>query len=115
MSVGVFQVFYKTMVSGGTSTSGYDFGRAFQKVYLEIPSLTSGTDFYLQASSDGSTFRRLMQPVVNTSSVQVQTFVIGSAATNRIVEVPAGHRYMKVEVTTALTDTVNVFKFICGN
>ena len=115
MSVGVNQVFYKTLASGATSSSGYDFGRAFQNVYLEIPSMASGSDFYIQGSSDGTTFRRVMHPPVASSSIQVQTFVIGSAATGRIVQVPAGFRYMKVEVSTALTDTVSTFNFICGN
>lgn len=115
MGHGLNTVYYKTMTSGTTTSSGFDLGRAFQNVYLEIPTMASGTDFYIQGSSDGTTFRRLMHPAANSSSVQVHTFVIGSAATNRMVPIPNAFRYFRVELSTAMTDTVSVFKIICGD
>lgn len=110
----VNRVFPHVLASGVTLSSSYDFGGSFRNVYLEIPTMASGSDFYVQGSSDGAAFKRVMHPVVNTSSIQIQTFVIGSAATGKMVPVPAGFRYMKVELSTALTDTTSTFNFICG-
>jgi hypothetical protein len=103
------------MASGLTRPSGYfNLTRGFQKVYLEVPSFASGADVYVQGSSDGNTFRRIMHPPMNSSAAQVNTFVIPSAASNRFFEIPAGFQYLKPEISTALTDTVTNWKLVCS-
>jgi hypothetical protein len=112
MSFGPIKVFTLTLASAGTSTSALTMPGEFQRVLLEIPTMTSSSDLYIQGSTDGTTFRRVMQDVAVTTSVQVNTFTIASAATNRFVPLNAVFPYMKVEATTASVTAVT-FKLIC--
>lgn len=84
MSYGPNSVFYKTMASGGTSTSGYDLTRSWTKVYLEVPSLTSNTEFYIQGSSDGTTFRRVAD---NVSRKEIATFTATASSIGTLTQV----------------------------
>lgn len=113
MGHGLVTVYTKTMSSGGTLTSAYDLGRCFTKIYLEVPTMASG-DLFIHGSSDGTTFRRIMREQLNTTTVH-STFSIGSAITQRMVPVPPGFRYYKVENTSGATDVVTVFNLICSD
>lgn len=116
MSWGLSQGFVQTMTSGLTLSPAFNLGRAFENVYLEIPTMVSGTDFYIQvANSAAGSFRRVMHPAINTSSVQINTFVIGSAATNRVVPIPNGQQYYKVEFSTFMSDTVTVLRIMVAD
>lgn len=114
MSWGAGSYFKKTMASGGTLTSAYDLGRMWQSVWLAVPSMTSNSQVQIQGSHDGTTFRRVMHPPINSSTVGVNVFAISSAATNSIVPIPNGFQYLKVE-TTATVDSGCEFVVICSD
>lgn len=116
--IGAHSVFDVTLSSANTYSSFVDLGGAWQSVYLKIPTMTSGADFYLRVSptpsaATGGGFR-VMHPPVNTEEVQVQTFVIASSVTNRVVPIPTGFRHIAIEVSSAPVTSV-VFQVICGN
>ena len=118
MSIGAHSVFDIVLSSANTFSGFTDLGQAWGSVFLKVPTMTSGSDMFLRAAAasgaaTGAGFR-LMHPVVNTSSVQVQTFVIASATTNRLVPIPNGLRYLAIECTTAPTSTIT-FQVFCGN
>jgi len=116
MSHGQITVYSQTMPSGATSlTSYFDLGRSFDKVYLEVPTFASGTDVYIQGSRDGTTFRRIYREQVSTSIVVADVWKVGSAASQAFHRVPAGFRYYRPEVSTALTDTVTPWKMVCSD
>jgi hypothetical protein len=105
--------FSKTMGATATLTSAYDLGRTWRNVSVEIPSMASASDFYIQASvTESGTFRRITHPVPNTSSVQLNDFRISSAVTARIVPIPADYQYIKIEASTMNTAAL-VFNVIC--
>lgn len=116
MSYGNVQAFAVSMASGGTLTSAVDLGKAYAKISVLIPSMTSGTDVYLQGSnaSDG-TFRRIYHaPSASTSVVGAQ--FVGSAVTNCIVPFNNVHvRHIKIEHSTAMTATIAAFQIICSD
>jgi hypothetical protein len=97
------QVFDASMVATNTLTSGTDLGGVYEQVYLKIPTMASNADIFVHGSLDNSSFYRITQPVPNTSSVQVNDFKIASNTTSRIVPIPAGFRYMKLELSTLNT------------
>ena len=110
-------VFKVTMASGVTLSSLVDLGAAWKTVYMQIPTMTSGTEIYLKAglntaSTDGF---RIMHPPVNTATAQLHTFSVASGVTQRVVPVPGGIRNMFVEYSTATTATSQTFYFYCGN
>lgn len=120
MSVGngadsVFQV----TISGTTFSPVVDLGAAWKTVYLRVPTMTSGTEIYLQtvqnASSTVTSGFRIMHPPVNTSAAQVHTFSIASSVSQRVIPVPPGFRYMAIEYSSLVTSVGQTFYFYCGN
>jgi hypothetical protein len=104
------KVYEVSMTSGATLSDGADLGAVYERLYLEVPTMASGS-LYIQASSDDSTFRRMTQVDPN----QATDFVINSAVTQRIVRIPTGFQYYKVESTSGATDTTTLFNFIGSN
>ena len=115
MSHGAYAAYTKTMASAGTLTGAFDLAKAWNNVYLVIPSMTSNTAICIQASDSlTGTYRRLKQPVINTATSTILDFAISSAATNCIVPIPTGLQYLKVESTTTV-DNGALFTVICGD
>ena len=116
MGHGVVKVYTATLTTGATLTSYLDLStRAWGQIYLEIPSMTSGTDLYVQGSHDSQTFRRVMHPTPNTHDFQINTFSIGSACSNRLVLIPNGLQYVKIEASTLMSSTAHEFNLICSD
>lgn len=116
MGHGAVTKFFSTMSSAGTTSAEVNLGRNWEKVYLVVPSLTSNSQIHIKASeSAGGTFRRICHPAINSSTVSTPNdFAIGSAATNRMVPIPNGFQYLKVE-TTATVDSGQTFTIICSD
>lgn len=113
MSYGPVKVFTVTMASAGTLSSEADLKQSWQTVYLEIPSMTSNSQIHLQAArTSGGTYRRVVLPLLTTASIQTLTFSVQSTSTSRMVLIPPGLQYLKVE-TTATCDSGETFRFIC--
>ncbi len=101
--------FYEcTMTSGATLSAEVDLGTAWENVYLRVPTMTSNTQHYIQcstrSSAAGGVYRRVCHPSLNSSTVTTNDFAIASSATNRIIPIPNGFRYMKVESTATVND-----------
>jgi hypothetical protein len=116
MGHGLVNYHTATMASAGTLSSEVKLLRNFEKVYLVVPSMTSNSQIHIQGSEvAGGTFRRICHPAINSSTVSTPNdFSIASAATNRIIPIPNGFAYIKVE-TTATVDDGCSFKIICAD
>lgn len=113
MEFGPVKVFTVGYTGGQSFTSAFTFPNGIQTAFLEIPTMSTGADLYIQGSTDGSVYRRVMQDVPVTSSVQVNTFTVASAVANgRIVPIPVAAPYLKVEPSTAFSGSTS-FKIIC--
>ena len=95
-----------TMASGGTLTGQVDLGQVYANVFLEVPSMPTNSQIHIQSSRDSSgTFRRVVHPSINSSTVSTNNdFAIASAVTNRMVPMPNGVRFIKIETTMAVGD-----------
>jgi hypothetical protein len=114
MGHGADAVFAATMASGGTLTAAADLGRAWGRVYLQIPSGTSNTQYYIKGSGDNATFCRVYFDSLNSSTVGTNLYAIHSSLTGAIVPVPPGIQYLKVESTMLVADGAT-YKFICSD
>lgn len=115
MGHGADQYFTVTMASAASLTPGIDLGgRAWGRVYLEIPSMTSNSQIYFLGSRDGTTYRAIYFDSLNSSTVGTNLYQIASSVTNAIVPAPPGIQYLKVK-TTATCDSGEVFRFICSD
>ena len=102
------KVYSVDLASGATTTTNYvEILVPYKNLYLQIPTMASGS-LYIKGSSDGTTFTRITEADPN----QATDFVINSAVTQRMVPIPPGFRYYKIENTSGATDTTTVFKLI---
>lgn len=101
-----------TMASGATLSTEVDLSKSFSRVYLEIPSMASGTDVFLQgANASGGTFRRIYMAPSNSDDTP-SAWSVDSTITNCFVEIPGALRFVKVELGTAMTATTANFNFV---
>lgn len=108
------RVFTATMSSGGTLTSSADLGSSHHYNYLHIPTMTSNTQIHIQVCDTSTgTFRRVYFASSNLATPTNNPFGISSAATNCVVPIPNGFRFMKIE-TTATVDDGASFKIYCA-
>lgn len=112
---GTTRFFTNTMTSGATLTPVYDLGpEGWDQMWLDLPSFSSASDVFIHAApTSGSTFSRLRMVTENTATAQSYDFKIPSGLSGRMVEIPGGLRYMKVELSTGQTDVALSFTVIC--
>lgn len=110
----VHVVYDATIASFATTSSAIDLSASYNKNYLIVPTMTSGSEVRIQAAESMSgTYRNVHMFPVNSSTVAVNMFKIPSSVTNAVVEMPAGLRFVKVEVTAVVSFSAG-FKIICG-
>lgn len=116
MAHGVVRVYQATMTSGATLSSAIDLSpRTWNTVYLQVPTMASG-DLYIQASPSATgTFNRVMHMRESTGTATIHTFVIGSSASQRMIPIPTGIQFMKIENSSGATDVVTTFNIICSD
>lgn len=106
MGHGLVTVYSGTVASGATLSSEIKLKRNFEKVYLEITSIVSNSQHWIQAAEkEGGTFVRICHPVVNTSTIAANNdFVIHSSVTNRLLPLPNGFVSYKIERSATADD-----------
>jgi len=109
--------FSKSIATGLSATSAYDLGRAWSKVYLEIPALSAtvstqscGVFIYAAATLDG-TYRPIAFDT-NVSFPTAAAWNVSAVVSNIMHRIPDGFRYLKVELTSTVSNTT-VFNIIC--
>jgi hypothetical protein len=100
--------FICSMASGVTvPTTPVDTGGAgARNVSVYVPTMTSGTDVYFQASYDASTWARIRFKAVS-GTVATTAVVAASSVTQQWIKADefAGYRYYRPEFSTAMTAT----------
>jgi hypothetical protein len=113
-----------TMVSGNSVTSGMQVPGCFVYMYLEVPTMSAGytvasTPIYVQASSDGVTYRRFTNSdnTANTLVVGLNDYVVASSVSQRMIPLTNfSFGYVRIEVSGAATGNAASpppFKLIC--
>lgn len=97
-----------TMTSGALSSTIAEVPFPHTRLFLQIPSMASGSLYIMGATASNATFFRITDKDPN----QATDFVINSAVTNRIVPIPEGMQFYKIESTSGATDVVTTFKII---
>lgn len=105
----VFSVGYSASAS---FSSSFSFPDGVQRAFLEVPSFSTAAELKVYGSTDGSTYRLLMQDVPQTATVQIQTFSIASAAANRFVPLPICAPYIRFEPSAPVSASTT-FKVVC--
>lgn len=114
MSYGQMNVVIATMASAD-SVAQFDLKSYYRKVYLEIPTMASNSALQVLATNNPNDgFKQVMAAQVNTSTVSLNSFVIGAtaAANGAIVPLPAGFRHYKIKATDSAPTAATEFKII---
>jgi hypothetical protein len=103
------------MASGDTLSSEIPLKGAFSRVALRIPTMTSGCDVYLQAAGvSGGTYERVYATAVGDSTPAA--VFVDSSVTNAIVPFGAPpSKWLKIELSTAMTATTVNFEVIVSD
>lgn len=109
-----FTYFTCTMASGATLTNQVDTGGSYSNAFLEIPAMTNSVHFIKASRDSDGTYRRVYHAPINSSTVGANAFAIVSTATNCIVPIPQGLRYVKVESEIAIADGAT-YRIIVGD
>lgn len=104
-----------TIASFATSSSGIALERSWPYQFLKVPSMTSNTEIYVNASDDGTTYRPIYHPMGNAVAPTGNRFLVNSAigSNGGMVPIPNGFRYVKVEVSAIVSFTA-AFKIVCS-
>ncbi len=113
MGYGPFTYFETSLSSGATLGSAIDLGRAWEKVFLFVPSMASGSLYIQAAEKVDGTFKRVCVDNANTATAQID-FLINSSVTNRVVPIPAYLRFIKIESSSGATDVTTTFRVFVG-
>jgi hypothetical protein len=108
--------FETTVSSGVTLSDSIDLGRGWGHVSLEIPSMPSGTDIFIQGSTENGTgvYRRHHHRITNSSD-NPTPMNIDSSITNCFVPLEFVRvRYLKIELGTAMTANAAIFRVVCA-
>lgn len=112
---GTTRYFTQTMASLGTLTPVYDLGpETWRRCYLQTPLIASNTTAYIHgAAESGLTFTRVQYVTINTLVAQAYDWQV-LISSGRCIEIPAGLRYMKIELTSGQTQVAYSFTVICS-
>jgi hypothetical protein len=113
MPTKVFSV--ATMASDVTLSTYVALPYSFHRAYLEVPTMTSGCNVYVQGCATATgTYRRICNAVTAVTGATPVPWNVNSSITQTVVELPLIMPFMKVELSTAMTATSGVeFKIIC--
>lgn len=108
------KVFTVTMTSGTTFSTMIDMGTSYEGYILEVPSMSSGGNIYIQGAeaSDG-TFRRVYFKATSTTAAPVQVL---SSVSNALVPIDTRlPQFVRIELSTATADAVYKFRIFGHN
>jgi hypothetical protein len=107
--------FSVTMASGVTLSDAIDLGRGYTRLSLSIPTMTSGTDIFIKACETyGGTYKRFRNRI-STGTADPAAMYITSSVTQCFVPLEyVNARFIKIELSTAMTATAATFSLICS-
>ncbi len=113
MSYAPVQAFSVGIASLVTLSSALDLSKSYRLASIVIPTMTSGTDVYIQGSDTlAGTYRRIYQ--MGATSVATAVFV-ASTVTKCVVGLPIGCQFVKIELSTAMTATSAQFQILISD
>ena len=114
MAFGPYTVFADSIASGASTSDGVDLKKSWNKLGLQVGTMSTSASFSLQNSVDnGSTFYNVYTPMFNTATSGVLPLSVGSGvgANGGFVVINAPLSYPRI-VCTGVVDGGARFKFL---
>ncbi len=113
MSYGPNTVYKVTFASAGTFSSELDLKRTWKKLYVDATGALAEMRM-VATDAAGGTYRQVYHPSINSATVAANIFKIPSSTSGGYIEIPAGFRFIKLEVTAAIANGAT-FKIIASD
>ena len=116
-NAGAFRKTYKkTMASNTTLTGQFDLEGPWDQIWFDKPTFNTNTAVFFHAAiASGGTFSRVAYPYLYTGTVQTNDWAVQSGVSARLIPIPIGFRYVKIEFGSAVTDTTFPLELHCLN
>jgi hypothetical protein len=104
--------------SGTTLSSEIDLGKPWNLLSLRVPTMTSGTNIFIQgAGTTGGNFDRIYTAAGDSAGdTTPEAWEVDSATCQAIVPfAKPPTRYIKIELSTAMTASSAIFEVICSD
>lgn len=112
MSFGPITIFSAEMVNGA-DTFVVSFPKAYRKIFVECPSMTTAADRQVFASQDGTNWQEAIYPVVS-GLTSPTSMIIGSGVTNKIFHLDLHAKYIRFKASAAVVSG-NTYYFHCSD
>jgi len=112
-----YRIVSAELASATTLGDAVDLGAGFSRVYLQIPTMATSTLInLLAAESLAGTYLPVHQGLLaNTAtSAAPEKFQFITAACAGVHAIPAGLRYVKLQIKTMVSNNATAFNFICS-
>ena len=110
-TIGPVKRFPVTITTGNTVSAEVDLGGAYGNVMLGFGTFATAFSTRLQCSDEsGGTYRNVYQNTITGAAV----YEVASAVSNAYIPVHLPAQYVKVEATTAPSDTSCNFVILCS-
>lgn len=119
MAHGVHNIYSAPIAANATESAGIDLGRCYDMVWLEVPDMsaacvTATCNVYMQASTDGATYRRIYHPVAATAASGSNVFFLPNSFTSAFIPIPNAFRWVKIEAGNTMTAAAG-FRIVCSD
>lgn len=96
---------YSVPIASGASTASFYLDKGFSKVFVEVPTMSTGAQLSIFGSADGVTFRAVYERV-NTAPVQYQQVTIPTTNTDTMVPIEARFPYIQFRASAVVSGGV---------
>ena len=113
-TVGAVKVFSTGIASNTTLSSMMDLGGSYRTYGLLVPTMVSGSDIgILTCDEAAGTYRRVFHAPTNASNPAIVINIL-SSITNCLYQLPPLGQYVKIQLTTMVSESTTTFKIICN-
>jgi hypothetical protein len=116
MSLGVIKPTLLTL-SAAVGSASVTMARAYDRVYLQVPTMASSSALDVYVSADGSSYYQFRKEAPNTSTVQNHSFIVAASclANGSVVPLPGGFKGYKLVATDSNPTAAGSFYIVCSD
>lgn len=110
MSNTPIKLYTGSIASGASTLTSIELKRSYRRLFLEVGTMSTATEFTLYASQDGTTFRPVCERV-NTAPVQYQQLFVttGIGSSGGYVPIdPVNAPYLQLRLSAVVSGGVSI-------